>query len=83
LLARTSAGAVRPRVEAFLRDQYNRVGAHVLRAAFGDRAAWKEMTYSAHVPHLHDRESNAAQNFIAVFDEMMALMRPEPSAVAA
>ena len=42
LLARTSAGAVRPRVEAFLRDQYKRVGAHVLRAAFGDRAAWKE-----------------------------------------
>jgi chromosome partitioning protein len=83
LLARTSAGAVRPRVEAFLRDQYKRVGAHVLRAAFGDRAAWKEMTYSAHVPHLHDRESNAAQNFIAVFDEMMALMRPESSAVAA
>jgi chromosome partitioning protein len=83
LLARTSAGAVRPRVEAFLRDQYKRVGAHVLRAAFGDRAAWKEMTYSAHVPHLHDRESNAAQNFIAVFDEMMALMRTEPSAVAA
>ena len=75
LLARTSAGALRPRVEAFLREQYMRVGAHVLAASFGDRAAWKEMTYSAHIPHLHDRQSNAAQNFIAVFEEMMDLIR--------
>jgi chromosome partitioning protein len=74
ILTRTSAGAARPRVEGFLRGQYERVGAHVLTAAFGDRAAWKEMTYSAHVPHLHDRASNAAGNFIAVFEEMMALV---------
>jgi chromosome partitioning protein len=74
LLTRTSAGATRPRVESFLREQYTRVGAHVLSAAFGDRAAWKEMTYSAHIPHLHDRESNAAKNFVALFDEMMALI---------
>jgi chromosome partitioning protein len=74
LLARTSSGAVRPRVEAFVREQYQKVGAHVLTSAFGDRAVWKEMTYSTHVPHLHDRTSNAAQNFISVFDEMMALM---------
>lgn len=74
LLARTSAGAVRPRVEAFLREQYERVGAHVLSTSFGDRAVWKEMTYSAHVPHLHDRQSNAAKNFIAVFEEMMSLI---------
>jgi chromosome partitioning protein len=82
LLARTSAGALRPRVEAFLREQYMRVGAHVLAASFGDRAAWKEMTYSAHIPHLHDRQSNAAQNFIAVFEEMMDLIRSAvPSAI--
>ena len=83
LLARTSSGAIRPRVESFLREQYRRVGAHVLATAFGDRAAWKEMTYSAHIPHLHDRDSNAAKNFIAVFDEMMALIHSATSAVAA
>lgn len=83
LLARTSAGALRPRVEAFLREQYKRVGAHVLTASFGDRAAWKEMTYSAHIPHLHDRESNAAKNFIAVFEEMMALIGSEATSAAA
>jgi chromosome partitioning protein len=74
LLARTSAGAVRPRVEGFLREQYERVGAHILATSFGDRAVWKEMTYSAHIPHLHDRASNAARNFISVFDEMMTLI---------
>jgi chromosome partitioning protein len=74
LLARTSAGAVRPRVEAFLREQYERVGAHVLTTSFGDRAVWKEMTYSAHIPHLHDRQSNAAKNFISIFEEMMRLI---------
>jgi len=83
LLTRTSAGALRPRVESFLREQYERVGAHVLLAAFGDRAAWKEMTYSAHIPHLHDRGSNAAKNFIAIFEEMMALIQSAAAAVAA
>jgi hypothetical protein len=61
-------------VEAFLREQYERVGAHVLTSSFGDRAVWKEMTYSAHIPHLHDRQSNAAKNFISVFEEMMSLI---------
>jgi chromosome partitioning protein len=83
LLARTSAGALRPRVESFLREQYKRVGAHVLATAFGDRAAWKEMTYSAHIPHLHDRDSNAARNFISVFEEMMALIQSGARKVAA
>lgn len=84
LLARTSASAVRPRVENFLREQYKGVGAHVLTSAFGDRAVWKEMTYSAYIPHLHDRESNAAKNFIGVFDEMMALIAAtSPAATAA
>jgi chromosome partitioning protein len=83
LLTRTSSGAIRPRVEAFLRQQYQRVGAHVLTSAFGDRAAWKEMTYSGHIPHLHDRDSNAARNFISVFEEMMALLRPGASTAAA
>jgi chromosome partitioning protein len=83
LLARTSAGALRPRVEGFVREQYKSVGAHVLATAFGDRAAWKEMTYSAHIPHLHDRGSNAAKNFISVFDEMMALIESATAAVAA
>ena len=84
LLARTSSGATRPRVENFLREQYTRVGAHVLSSAFGDRAVWKEMTYTAHIPHLHDRNSNGAKNFIAVFDEMMSLITaPTPVTTAA
>jgi len=33
------------------------------------------MTYSAHIPHLHDRGSNAAKNFISVFEEMMTLIQ--------
>ena len=45
-----------------------------MTSTFGDRAAWKEMTYSTHIPHLHDRQSSAAGNFIAVFDEMMNLL---------
>jgi len=83
LLTRTSAGAIRPRVEGFLREQYSVNGATVLRAAFGDRAAWKEMTYSAHVPHVHDRNSNAAQNFIAVFDEMLTVITSKDKLEAA
>ena len=74
LMVRTSSGAARPRVEGFLRDQYEKQGARVMKAAFGDRAAWKEMSYSAHVPHLHDRNSSAAQNFVGVFDEMMEMI---------
>ena len=83
LLTRTSAGALRPRVEAFLREQYENVGAHVFTNAFGDRAAWKEMTYSAHIPHLHDRGSNAARNFIAIFEEMMTLIGTQSVAATA
>jgi chromosome partitioning protein len=83
LLARTSAGALRPRVESFLREQYKRVGANVLATAFGDRAAWKEMTYNAHIPHLHDRGSNAAKNFISVFEEMMTLIQSVTTEAAA
>ena len=41
------------------------------------------MTYSAHIPHLHDRDSNAAKNFIAVFEEMMGLIQSTVPAVAA
>jgi len=70
---------VSPGVEAFLREQYRRNGAHVLGASFGDRAAWKEMSYSTHIPHLHDRTSSAARNFIAVFDEMMSLINAPAS----
>lgn len=80
VLTRTAAGAVRPRVEGFIRAQYGRLGAKVLTASFGDRAAWKEMTYSFSIPHLHDRSSNAAGNFIGVFDEMMGLLVPEQAA---
>jgi chromosome partitioning protein len=83
LLARTSAGALRPRVQSFLREQYKRVGANVLATAFGDRAAWKEMTYNAHIPHLHDRGSNAAKNFISVFEEMMTLIQSVTTEAAA
>lgn len=86
VLTRTASGAVRPRVEGFIRAQYERLGAHVLRASFGDRAAWKEMTYSFVIPHLHDRTSNASVNFIALFDEMLSLMdasNKQPSKSAA
>jgi chromosome partitioning protein len=76
LLVRTSAGAIRPKVEQFIREQYQSVGAKVMQAAFGDRAAWKEMSYARFIPHLHDRESNAALNFIAIFDEMMKIIAP-------
>ena len=41
------------------------------------------MTYSSHIPHLHDRECNAAKNFISVFEEMMALIQSETAAAAA
>ena len=82
LLVRTSAGAVRPRVEAFIREQYVRAGATVMKSSFGDRAAWKEMTYSTHIPHLHDRGSTAASNFIALFDEMIQLLGAGPKPVA-
>jgi chromosome partitioning protein len=74
LMVRTSAGAVRPRVEAFLREAYAQAGAHVLAAAFGERTVWKEMNYAGWVPPLHERDGNAAANFAAVFDELMALI---------
>jgi chromosome partitioning protein len=41
------------------------------------------MTYTAHIPHLHDRGSNAAKNFIALFDEMMTLINAVSPAAAA
>ncbi len=74
LMTRTSSGAVRPRVEDHIRGQYAKAGVAVMRSAFGDRAAWKEMTYSGFIPNLHDRESNAALNFISIFDEMMEMI---------
>lgn len=74
LMVRTSSGAVRPRVEAFLREAYLGEGAHVLTAAFGERTVWKEMSYAGWVPPLHDRGGNAAENFAAIFDELMSLL---------
>lgn len=74
LLVRTASGAVRPRVEAFLREAYGQAGAHVLTAAFGERTVWKEMNYAGWVPPLHEREGNAAANFSAIFDELLALL---------
>lgn len=74
LMVRTSAGAVRPRVEGFLREAYENAGARVLTASFGERTVWKEMNYAHWVPPLHDRDSHAAQNFAAIFDEMLALL---------
>lgn len=74
LMVRTSASAVRPRVEAFLREAYQAAGAHVLAASFGDRTIWREMGYARWVPVLHDRDSHAAQNVAAIFDELMALL---------
>ena len=74
LMVRTSSGAVRPRVEGFLREAYESAGARVLAASFGERTVWKEMSYANWVPPLHDRDSHAAQNFAAIFDEMLALL---------
>jgi chromosome partitioning protein len=74
LMVRTSAGAVRPRVENFLREAYASAGAHVLGPSFGDRTVWKEMSYAGWVPVLHEREGNAAANFSAIFDALMDLL---------
>jgi len=78
LMVRTSSGAVRPRVEAFLRGAYLGEGAHVLTAAFGERTVWKEMSYAGWVPPLHARGGNAAENFAAIFEELMALLAAAP-----
>jgi chromosome partitioning protein len=83
LMVRTASGAVRPRVEAFLREAYRKEGAHVLTAAFGDRTVWKEMSYAGWVPPLHERGGNAAENFAAIFDELMALLEQAPADTAA
>lgn len=80
LMVRTSAGAVRPRVEGFLRDAYAQAGAHVLTASFGERTVWKEMGYAGWVPHLHDRAGNAAENFAAIYEELMALLETRAGA---
>jgi chromosome partitioning protein len=74
LMVRTSSGAVRPRVENFLRDAYAQTGAHVCTASFGERTVWKEMGYAGWVPHLHDRGGNAAENFAAIFEELIGLL---------
>lgn len=83
LMVRTSSGAVRPRVEGFLREAYESAGARVLAASFGERTVWKEMSYASWVPPLHDRDSHAAQNFAAIFDEMLALLAALPAEAAA
>lgn len=83
LMVRTSSGAVRPRVEGFLREAYESAGARVLAASFGERTVWKEMSYANWVPPLHDRDSHAAQNFAAIFDEMLALLAALPAEAAA
>lgn len=83
LMVRTSSGAVRPRVEAFLREAYESAGIRVLGASFGERTVWKEMNYAGWVPPLHERDSHAAQNFAAVFDELMELLAEVPADVIA
>ena len=83
LMVRTSSGAVRPRVEGFLREAYETAGARVLAASFGERTVWKEMSYANWVPPLHDRDSHAAQNFAAIFDEMQDLLAALPADAAA
>lgn len=83
LMVRTSSGAVRPRVEGFLREAYENAGARVLAASFGERTVWKEMSYANWMPPLHDRDSHAAQNFAAIFDEMQGLLAALPADAAA
>lgn len=83
LMVRTASGAVRPRVEGFLREAYLRAGARVLATGFAERTVWKEMGYAAWVPPLHDRDGAAAQNFAAIFDEMLALLAALPAAAPA
>ena len=82
-MVRTSSGAVRPRVEGFLREAYENAGARVLAASFGERTVWKEMSYANWMPPLHDRDSHAAQNFAAIFDEMQGLLAALPADAAA
>jgi len=83
VMVRTSAGAIRPRVEGFLREAYEKAGVRVLAASFGERTVWKEMNYAHWVPPLHDRDSHAAQNFAAIFDELLGLLAELPADAAA
>jgi chromosome partitioning protein len=73
LLVRTSASAVRPRVEAFLRAAYTEAGVFVLPVGFGERTVWKEMNYAGWVPSLHERDGHPAGNFAAIFEALLAL----------
>jgi hypothetical protein len=41
------------------------------------------MSYAHWVPPLHDRDSHAAQNFAAIFDEMLGLLGALPADAAA
>lgn len=87
LLTRAAPGSAVPTLERNVRAAYTSEGLRVLEEAFEDRVAFRNMTYSqketVFVPHLHDRESNAARNWLRIFEEILALLaNPEQPEVA-
>lgn len=73
LFTRTSP-ALRTRAQDHARRQYEKLAIPVLKAEFMERTAFKEMTFTGVTPNLDDRDSNAARNVIAFFEEIQALL---------
>jgi chromosome partitioning protein len=73
LFTRTSP-ALRTRAQEHARRQYDKLGIPVLRNEFMERTAFKEMTFTGSAPNVDDRDSNAARNVIAIFEEILALL---------
>lgn len=73
LFTRTSP-ALRTRAQEHARKQYEKVGVKVLVNEFMERVAFKEMTFNGAAPNIQDRDSNAAKNVIAMFDEIVRLL---------
>ena len=73
LFTRTSP-ALKTRAQEHARKQYEKVGVRVLETEFMERVVFKEMTFNGAAPNIQDRESNAAQNVITLFDEVVQLL---------
>lgn len=77
LLTRTSP-ALKTRAQDHARRQYEKLGVRVLTNEFMERVAFKEMTFNGAAPNLNDRNGNAAQNVIGMFEEILQLL-PQPT----
>ena len=73
LFTRTSP-ALKTRAQEHARKQYEKVGVRVLETEFMERVVFKEMTFNGAAPNIQERESNAAQNVITLFDEILQLL---------